>query len=105
MDELTIIIPEGLEYRELELTRDAHTGHVTFNWEPIDRICIASDLHPDVLRSADMEVIGTIIHSWYLIHLSRGGQPDPVQEGLRMEVIAADQYGIENVLRAPEMLQ
>lgn len=105
MEQLAIHIPEGLDFSDLELSRDGLTGNVSFSWDVIDQISVASALPVEALRNVGMDILGQIINSWYLSHLSHGGAPNPVQEQLQAEAMAAEQYGVENVQRAPSVMQ
>lgn len=83
-----LVIPEDLTFAMLELARDRRTGDLSFNWEPIERICAASDLDLDTLLAESGENLSELILAWYEAHLAAGGPPDPVQESLLQEVEA-----------------
>ena len=38
--EMKLAIPEWVEFADLKLTRDPATGDVSFDWAPIEAICI-----------------------------------------------------------------
>ena len=81
-------IPENLDYSALELTRDPVTLDISFNWRPIEAICRLSGIDTALLLDMPEDNLSTLLHLWYLEHLSCGGAPDPVEEQLRAEVEA-----------------
>lgn len=89
---LQISIPDGLDFSALKLARDSD-GHVSFDWEPINIICAASNINPDVFTSTHEDNIGGLIMTWYRAHIANGGQPDPVAEDLIAEAMLEDEHG------------
>lgn len=89
---VAITIPDGLDFSELKLARDAD-GMVSFDWTPIARICEASNLDISVLRDQPEDNVAELITAWYLEHLERGGAPDPVQEDLINEARLENAHG------------
>lgn len=83
-----LVIPDGLEFRTLELSRDRRTGDLSFNWEPVEQICAASGLDLDALIEESEENLSELIQVWYEAHLAAGGAADPVQEILLREAEA-----------------
>ena len=67
---MKVVIPEGLEFSALKLSRDPVTLDVEFDWGPIEQICDESGIDIDVFR-----------------------EQDPVQEMLLAEVQAEDAAG------------
>lgn len=92
-----ITIPEGVTYADLKLTRDPATGDVDLDWAPIERICEASGIDPDVFREGPEDNVGGLLVAWYQEHRARGGAPDPVQEQILAEVGAEDALGAYRV--------
>ena len=77
--ELLIRIPDDLSFSDLQL-RMGEDRKVYFNWEVIERLCMASGLEPNLFRLAPPENVGNLISYWYAVHLINGGAHDPVQE-------------------------
>lgn len=77
-----LIIPADLPFADLKLTRDAQTGHLKFDWAPIDRICAASGLDVRLFRDQPEDKIADVLSEWYTRHRAIGGQPDPIMEAL-----------------------
>lgn len=89
MDQLlTIQIPADLDFADLKLSRDPVTLDIEFNWAPIEAICKLSGVDPAIFCDGPEDNLSSLVHAWYLVHLERGGEPDPVQEQLRAEVEA-----------------
>lgn len=89
---LQISIPDELDFSALKLARDSD-GHVSFDWEPINTICAASNINPDVFTSTHEDNIGGLIMTWYRAHIANGGQSDPVAEDLIAETRFEDEHG------------
>ncbi|WP_051243722.1 hypothetical protein [Azohydromonas australica] len=85
MPRLQAIIPDGLKFEDLALTRDPATGTVRFELDPIQAICEASALDFDALLARDDGAICALIAAWYEDHLKDGGSPDPVLPALDEE--------------------
>lgn len=90
---LTIVIPDDLDFADLKLARDPLTGDVSFDWGPIERICIESGIDVSVFRDQHEDNVSGLIVQWYREHLARGGARDPVQDDLIAETIAEDAHG------------
>lgn len=87
-----ITIPEDVRFEDLHLAR-GKDGVVSFNWEPIERICEASGIDTFILHEGNEDNLSTIIVAWYNEHLARGGARDPVQDELIAEAAAEDAAG------------
>ena len=98
---LKIVIPQGVDFADLDLTRDPATGEVSFAWDPIEAICEASDINIDVFRKSREDNVAALITAWYREHRQRGGTLDPVQEQLIAEVMAEDTFGAERIQATP----
>lgn len=70
--------------------RDHVTLAVSFDWEPIRRICAASGIEESLLTNGPEDNVAGIIAGWYAHHLANGGAPDPIAEQLLTEVRAED---------------
>lgn len=92
MASLRVIIPEGLAFEALKLTRKA-TGAVGFDWSPIEQLCEASGIDIGLLRDRHEDNVAGLIIAWYAEHRARGGAPDPVVEDLIHEAKREDERG------------
>jgi hypothetical protein len=80
MRQLRVTIPDGVEFADLCLWRDADGGLLHFKTAPIEAICEASALDFDEIVQGPQPFVGLLIAAWYEAHIARGGAPDPVQE-------------------------
>lgn len=87
-----IAIPDTVQFADLRLARDAD-GMVSFNWQPIEAICDASNVSVELFQNAPEENVCALITTWYQTHLKRGGERDPVADDLIAEVLAEDAAG------------
>lgn len=85
-----IVIPEGLDFSSLALSRDPADGYISFDWAPIEAICAASGIDVSLFRDQPEDNVAPLVNAWYAEHISRGGAPDAVQEAIIAEVIAED---------------
>ena len=83
-----LIIPSHLKFADLALTRSETTGCVSFNWDPIEAICQASNLDIALLMEGPEENIAGLLIIWYELALSRGEPTNLVQEQIRAVVDA-----------------
>jgi hypothetical protein len=81
-----LTIPPGIEFAELDLSRDPSTGYVKFNPEPIKRICEASGIKIDLLM-ANEDNVSELLVKWYMEHIRAGGDKDDVAEELFWETV------------------
>lgn len=96
---VTIAIPHDVAFADLHLSRDAQTGDVSFDWAPVERICVASGIDVALLRDGPEDNVSALLMHWYSVALASGEPPDPVQEQLLAEISAEDAFGIERVQR------
>lgn len=87
-----LAIPEGLQFSELGLARDA-SGDVSLDWAPIERICQASGIDVALFREGPEDNLASLLTAWYRAHLAAGGERDPVYEDLIGEVQLEDAAG------------
>lgn len=87
-----ITIPDDVKFSDLNLARDPD-GALSFNWEPIERICHASGLPVELFSEQPEENVCQLIMHWYHAHLQQGGPRDPVQDDLIAETLAEDAAG------------
>lgn len=78
-------IPDGTRFEDLRLSRDPRTGTVTFHLKPIEAICQASGFDFEDFVNRSDGAVCALIAAWYEVHLTDGGDPDPVQEDLMEE--------------------
>ena len=90
--DIKLVIPDGLDYANLQLKRDAD-GHVSFDWSPIEKICIASGIDIAVFRDAHEDNVSALLVAWYQAHLDAGGAHDPVQDDMIAETLLEDLHG------------
>lgn len=93
MRQLRVTIPDGVEFADLCLRRDADDGLVRFNVAPIAAICEASALDLGEIVQGPQPLVGLLIAAWYEAHISEGGAPDPVQEDLLEEARLEMEHG------------
>lgn len=93
MRHLRVTIPDGVEFADLRLTRDAANGRVRFSMAPIAAICEASDLDLAELVDGPEPLVVPLIAAWYTAHVEEGGAPDPVQEDLLEETRLEREHG------------
>jgi hypothetical protein len=93
MRQLRVTIPDGVEFADLHLSRDADDGQVRFKMAPIEAICEASALDLDALVQGPRPLVGLLIAAWYEAHIAQGGAPDPVQEDLMEEARLEVEHG------------
>ncbi|MEW6647202.1 MAG: hypothetical protein AB1450_08395 [Pseudomonadota bacterium] len=101
MQAVKIIIPDGLEFAALHLSRDPITGDLEFDWSPIESICAASGLDIAMFHDAPEDNVCALLTAWYMEHRARGGAIDLVQEQIIAEVQAEDALGAERVQAGP----
>ena len=87
------IIPDGINFAELKLARDPDTCDVSFDWQPIERICAASGLDPDLFRSGPEDNLAGLLSAWYAQHLAAGGHRDATMDDILAEMAAEDRRG------------
>jgi|CXWL01.1.fsa_nt_gi hypothetical protein len=87
---LGVKIPEHLRFADLQLARDPITRAVSFNWDPIEAICRASDIDIAIMRDGPEDNVSCLIVVWYAFHRETGGDQDPIQEQLLREVRRED---------------
>src|SRR5690606_9678096 len=87
MKQQTIVIPEGISFGDLRLSRDAD-GMISHDWVAIDAVCAASGISPDMFRGEGAGC--SLLVRWFGMHLAHGGTRDPVMDDLLAEVAAED---------------
>lgn len=92
MKMLAVTIPPTVQIADLKLARDAD-GAVSFDWDPIERICAASGIDLALLRDQPEDNLAELLTAWYRHHLLSGGAPDAVFADLIGEVDAEDAAG------------
>ena len=89
---MQIHIPDGLSFEDLCLARD-RTGDMSFDWQPIERICEASGVDAALFREATGQNVATLIVEWYKAYRAAGGHVDPAAEELIVEATIQDASG------------
>jgi hypothetical protein len=100
-----IVIPDDVQFANLNLTRDPVTSMVAFNMDPLERICETNDLDIRMFTDDGDDKVGGFLNAWYRAHRESGGAPDLVQEQLIAEVAAEEEFGALNVQSAPVLPQ
>lgn len=85
---LRIEIPASITFADLKLKRHPVTLDIGFDWVPIEAICAASNIDPDVFKRQHADNVAGLIAEWYRQHVAHGGAPDPVAEQITAEVEA-----------------
>jgi hypothetical protein len=98
-------IPSDVQFSDLHLARDPVTKDLSFDWEPLERICQASGITLEQLLEEREEVLAELIVAWYEAHRNSGGEPDLVQEQLIAEAMAEDQFGVAAVQKGNDTIQ
>jgi hypothetical protein len=93
MRQVRVTIPDGVEFADLHLARDASNGSVRFSMAPIEAICAASALDLTEIVEGPQPLVGLLIAASYEAHISQGGTPDPVQEDLIEEMRLEEAHG------------
>lgn len=89
---IKISVSPELNFAELNLRRKPD-GQLSFNWEPIERLCANNGLDIAIFRDTHEDNVSSLIVAWYMEHLAQGGDRDPVQDELIAEAIAEDKHG------------
>lgn len=89
---IKIKIPEDVSISDLRMSR-SKTG-IQFRWEPIEKICQASGVDVDLFKKQTEENVCGLIIEWYTLHLSVGGDRDPVIDDLTRETVLEGLYGV-----------
>jgi hypothetical protein len=107
-----IVLPDNMNFFDLELAKDPETGYVSFNWGPLGLIFAQNKL--DILQfhsyaciiearhTIEREInfacpkraddnLAILIVAWYRAHRQHGGDPDPVAEAWLAEAPKADE--------------
>lgn len=92
----SIRIPVGVTFSDLKLHYES--SGMSFDWAPIDRICEASGIDPELLRNPVDGRITKLIIRWYGIHLATGGERDSAADELTTAVYAEDRRRSEQQL-------
>jgi len=90
--QLKIVIPEDLDFADLDL-RYSTDGSVTFRWDVIERICVASGIPVETFKESHEDNVAGLLVSWYAEHREKGGVRDLVAEDLIAEVAAEIKAG------------
>ena len=105
IEKIKIRIPEGLDFAALRLSRDPITLDLSFDWAPIEAICLANNLDLAVFRDAHEDNVARLITAWYADHRANGGDPDQVEEQIIAEVEAESVADISRIQSAPGKVQ
>ena len=91
METIELIIPDGVNFSDLHLSRDVVTGEIEFDTRQIDIVVLHN---PSIRRVFDTEDgTASFLVAWYRAHRAAGGQADLVQEQILAEIEAEDRFG------------
>jgi hypothetical protein len=85
-----LTIPKSIDFSDLKLVRNAETGGFSFDWTPIEAICLASWIDIEIYRTTHEDNVNSLIAAWYLAHLEHSGERDPVADELIAEIMTED---------------
>lgn len=91
--QIKIAVPQGLRFADLNLSRNAATGGVIFDWTPIEHLCATNGLDVAMFRERHEDNISGLIVAWYDAARANGEPADPTADDLIAEAIAENQYG------------
>ncbi|WP_085316859.1 hypothetical protein [Derxia lacustris] len=80
-NKIRVIVPEGMTFADLKLTKNAETGEVSFDLEAVRAVCVATGVDADAVFAHEGNV-NSLIVAWYGVHRMDGGEPDVVFESL-----------------------
>lgn len=89
---LHLEIPDSLDFAALKLARDPD-GHVSFDWAPIDALCMLNGLDSDIFKNGPEDNVCALIIAWYGAHRQHGGAADATADDLIREAFAEDLHG------------
>lgn len=84
----SIRVPIDVTFSDLNLHYES--SGMSFDLAPLERLCEASGIDPDLLRNPDDGRITKLIIRWYGIHLAMGGERDSAADALTAAVYAED---------------
>ena len=84
MEEVKLTIPPTIPFSSLKLK--AEGGKLSFDWEPVERICEMNSLDPELFADGNIENLVELIVTWYGMHLADGGERDPIGDALFAKV-------------------
>ncbi len=100
-----INVPAEVDFADLSLSRDSMSGDVSFDWEPIEKICRANGIDESIYKGGHESKVVDLLLSWYSMHKKAGGKLDLVAEALQAESEAEEAFGVINTMQTPDKLQ
>jgi hypothetical protein len=97
----SIRVPAGVTFSDLGLHYEP--SGMSFDLSPLERVCEASGIDPDLLRNPEDGRITKLIIRWYGIHLATGGERDRAADALTAAVYAEDRRRSEQPI-PPEQI-
>lgn len=70
-------LPDDVVFADLKCKID-DANHLAVDWKALDAACRFNSIDPDLVRTGGQRSLSTVVMTWYLTHLARGGCPDPV---------------------------
>jgi len=84
MEEVKLTIPRTIPFSSLNLRTE--NGKLSFDWEPVARICEMNALDPELFADDSVGNLVELIVNWYSMHLVGGGERDPIGDALLAKV-------------------
>ena len=84
MEPKNFIIPDGLQFADLELEREPLTNRLLYKPGPFARLLRANELDLQNFFN-DEDIACWLVAEFYLAHRADGGKPDPVAEDILAE--------------------
>ncbi len=100
-----LIIPEGVSFADLQLTRDADTGCLWYDVDAVHRFCQGNNIDAESLIEDDEDGLCALITRWHALHVAQGGRRDDVQSMISAEVEAEALVGAGAVSRSSLLIQ
>ena len=76
---ITLVIPQGVSFDQLEVISDAHTGRIAYNKILLCSMCTFShNAFPAIL-------LDYVLKAWYSLHLKMNGAPNVHLELIRLQ--------------------
>jgi hypothetical protein len=90
---IQLSIPDTIRFADLNLAFDP-SGGISFNWEPIERICGHNGMSADIFKRQHEDNVAGLITHWYAQHLAAGGERDQVADELIAETALEEVGGL-----------
>ena len=92
------------EFADLQLTRNPHTGTLSYSVAALTSILESNQIDPAGIIG-DEDRVAEILIGWYIAHRRFGGDANPGIEQVIAEAMAGDEFGADRVQRGSILLQ